>query len=304
MSESSLVLFIDLQPNTRIDLRAAARAAIAWADMVEEVGAHLEPLTPPTITLEGANPGSQKLRTVIQSMVGDPKAAIRTAIISALIFMAKDTVTWTWEQVLEWISGPDAPPESQSLSEADREALARDVVEALQRRIADEHSRRVYDELGRDAHVTGAGVSGQAEHRPQVVVPRQNFPANIYLVEERSVEKRERTEETNLVLFRPVLTKETNKRWGFTWQHGKIGATIKDDVFLERLATGDLQITMSEGIVFHVNLQIVEEREGDVWVVKEYSVLKVLDVRPPLKQDVFHLDGPEGNDADDHDNDG
>ena len=207
MSESSLVLFIDLESDARIDLRTAARAAIAWADMIEEVGAHFDPLTPPSIKLEGAHPGSQKLRTVIQSLVGDPRTAIRTAIISALIFLAKDTVTWTWEQVLEWISGPDAPRESQLLSEADRKAIAHDVVEALRNKIADERARRVYDELGHDVNVTGAGVSGQTDSRPQIVVSRQEFPVEVHFVEEAGVERRERTEEVDLVLFRPVLSK-------------------------------------------------------------------------------------------------
>jgi len=62
MSEASLVLFIDLQPGKRVDLRVAAKAAIAWADLIEEVGAYFDPFSPPSVKLEGAEPGSQRKR--------------------------------------------------------------------------------------------------------------------------------------------------------------------------------------------------------------------------------------------------
>lgn len=58
MSETSLVLFIDLEPGTRIDLRVAANASIAWADLVEEVSFHFDPLNAPKIELERSQPGS------------------------------------------------------------------------------------------------------------------------------------------------------------------------------------------------------------------------------------------------------
>ena len=56
MSETSLTLFIDLRPGTKIDLRAAARAALAWADMVEEVGRHFDPLSSTIIELKSDLP--------------------------------------------------------------------------------------------------------------------------------------------------------------------------------------------------------------------------------------------------------
>ena len=143
MSSTSLVLFVDLKPDTKLDLRTAARAALAWADMVERVGHHYDPNSSTIIELESAQPGSQKIKAVVRSLVGDPKTAIRTAIISTLIFFAKDTVTWGWEQVLEWMKGPDAPVEVQMLSEPEREALALEVAEALEKRLAEKEARRV-----------------------------------------------------------------------------------------------------------------------------------------------------------------
>lgn len=290
MSEASLVLFIDLQPQKKIDLRTAARAAIAWADMVEDVGAYFDPFAPPSIKLESAQPGSQKLKAVIESLSEDPKTTIRTAIVSALTFLLLTTGQWTWEQVLEWIKGPDAPVEAQSLSDDERRAIAQEVVDALDAKVAEGLARRVYDELGSDTNVTGAGISGSGEMRPTTVVPRAQFPSQIFIVDETGLEKRVRTEEVDLVLFRPVLTRETNRRWGFAWPHGKMGATIKDQEFLERLASGQLAIAMSEGIVFRVQLEITEERQNDVWMVKDYAVLKVLKVQPPSSQEALELE--------------
>lgn len=290
MSETSLVLFIDLEPGRKVDLRTAARAAIAWADMVEEIGAHFSPMSPPSIKLESAQPGSQKLKAVLASISDDPKTTIRTAIVSALTFITLTTASWTWEQVLEWMKGDDAPEEARTLSEADLENLARDVADALEERMAEGSARRIYDELGADPNVTGAGISSQTDSRPQNVVARRDFPPQIFILEEEGVEKRSRTEIVDLVLLKPILTKETNKRWGFSWPHGKIGATIKDETFLNQLSAGQLGITMSEGIVFRVVLQIMEERRGSTWTVKEYSILRVIDVQPPYLQDNLALE--------------
>jgi hypothetical protein len=74
MSSVSLVLFIDLKPDTRIDLRVAAKAAIAWANLVEEVGFHFDPLNVPKIELESSQPGSQKLKTIVSAIVGQVHA--------------------------------------------------------------------------------------------------------------------------------------------------------------------------------------------------------------------------------------
>ena len=283
MTETSLVLFIDLKPDSRIDLRTAARAAIAWADMVEDVGTHFDPTSPPQIDLVGAEEGSQKIKAIISSLSEDPKANIRTAVVSSVVFLVGTTVTWTWEQVLEWITGPDAPHSVMELSDNERQMLAEEVAKALTDDLGKAPAKRVYDELGSDPDVTGVGVSGGMD-RPRIVVPRDEFPPEVYVVEEEGFEKRVHVETVELVLFRPVLTEETNKRWGFTWPYGKIGATVKDQDFLKRLLSGQLGIPMAEGIVFTVELEITEERRDRVWEVKEYTVLRVLDITPPSKQ--------------------
>jgi len=301
MSDTSLTLFIDLSPNSRIDLRVAAKAAISWANMVEDVGIHFDPSAPPTIQLEASEPGSQKLKTIISSLSDDPKADIRTAIVSALVFLGMTTAAWTWEQVLEWISGPDAPAETIQLSDDEREKLAREVAEALNNNIGRKPAKRVYDDLSADENVTGVGVTASPSRRPQTIISRDSFPPDVYVVEEEGLEKRSRVEEVELVLLRPVLTRETNKRWGFAWPHGKLGATIKDHGFLERMVTGELGIQMAEGIVFCVQLEIIEERKGTVWEVKEYTILKVLKIQAPAQQGGFDLDVSEQPNSDNDD---
>ncbi len=82
MSKTPLVLFIDLKSDTRIDLRAAAKAAIAWADLIEDVGGHFDPSSPPTVELVSSEPGSQKLKVIISSITDDPKATIRAAMLA------------------------------------------------------------------------------------------------------------------------------------------------------------------------------------------------------------------------------
>ncbi len=96
-------------------------------------------------------------------------------------------------------------------------------------------------------------------------------------------------EKMGLVLLRVVLTDETNKRWGFSSSRGKFGATIKDESFLRKLASGALNIPLSKVIVLNVDLEISEGRDQEVWQVKEYTIIKVHSVQPPQTQSGFDL---------------
>ncbi len=290
MSEVPLVLFIDLKPETRVDLRTAAKAAIAWADMVEEIGRQIDPFSQTVLELERSDPGSQKLRAVVKSLVGDPKTAIRTAIISSIMFVFQTAATWGVEQVLEWLNSEDAPQEVHSMTDGDLRKFAEEIVVALENRNAEKDAKRVYDELLHDENVTGAAMTSSDSGRPSIITPRSDFPPEVFVVEEPGLQKRQKSEQVELVLLRPILTSETNKRWGFSWPHGKIGATIKDHGFLERMADGQLNVQMAQGIVFTVILETVEENKNGVWTVREYNIEKVLHIEPPSRQSGLDLE--------------
>ncbi len=289
MSSTSLVLFIDLEPKTRIDLRTVANAAIAWANLVEEVSFHFDPLSAPRIELESSVQGSQKLKTIISLIRDDPKATIRTAVVSSLIFIGGTTVNWSWEQILEWMQGPDAPQIEVVLTQEDMQALAKEVPKALKDEIGKDEAVEVFGALEADENVTGAGVSGTTERRPLTVIERGEFPKRTIIRDADATERRIYLEKMDLVLLRAVLTDETDKRWGFSSSRGKFGATIKDESFLRRLASGALNIPLSKGIVLNVDLEVSEERDQEVWHVKEYTIIKVHSVQPPQTQSGFDL---------------
>jgi len=94
MPSASLVLFIDLEPNTRIDLRVAARAALAWADLVEEVGFHFDPLNAPKIELESSKPGSQKLKTIVSAITDDCPSSYKMGHQSGLSIGGSGSFAW------------------------------------------------------------------------------------------------------------------------------------------------------------------------------------------------------------------
>lgn len=284
MSTTPLVLYIELKPDTKINLKVAARAAIAWAEMVERTGAHLDPLNTTTIELEASEAGSQIIKAIIRTLTENPKETVKIAIVTSLLFVAKTTVAWGWEQVLEFINGPDAPAEVRSLSKEEMESLAREVAAVVLEGLAEKPKNRIYEELAADENVTGVGMSSSMNRKPQVIVTRKEFPIQVYEIEGDGFQKRSRVEETDLVLLKPVLTDESNKRWGFSWAYGKFGATIKDTDFLDRMSAGQMNVPMAQGIIFKVELEIVEEKRDQVWQVKEYAILRVIAVSPPQRQ--------------------
>ncbi|KAF0677332.1 hypothetical protein [Profundibacterium mesophilum] len=284
MSQTSLVLFIDLKPDAKVDLRSAARAAIAWADTIERVGEYVDPFASPQVDLVSSEPGSQRIKALIRSISSDPKSDVRTAVIVAALFIAKVSVAWGWEQLLEFIKGPDAPESVQQLSEEEMVELAKQVAQAIRNEVGVKPARRVFQELNNDERVVGVGVTGRDGARPVHIVTKPDFPTQFTEEDGTESEQRVKVEEVELILLRAVLTTETTKRWGFRGPFGNFGASIKDQAFLDRLASGALNVPMREGIILKVLLETTEERKDDVWKPKEHVVQRVLHVSPPPYQ--------------------
>lgn len=202
--------------------------------------------------------------------------------------MGAEARGWGVGTVLDWLIGADAPSEVQSFSEGARRQLAEEVVDALRAGVGRPEAESVYAALERDPRVTGVGATASANRRPEVVVPRENFPSATADPQEEP-KRRVTTDVVDLLLIRPVLTADTNRRWGFTTRYGYFGAEIKDTEFLERVAAGTLGVPLTQGIRLRVELEVTEELTDGVWQPINREVIQVLKVIPPPKQQSLGL---------------
>ena len=302
MPEVSLTLYIDLEQGARVDLDAAARAAIAWSKLIKTVGQHVDPFSDWEVELESALPGSQKLRSIIKLPdKADRRRVILTAIGVALGFLLKEAASWGVGEIMDYITGPDAPVEVRALSDEEVKALAEELVVILHSGTGKAEAKDVYDALEDDPDVRGAGATSAPDKRPNLVVPRSNFPSQLPEIE-ASEEPRERVtvETMEAVLLRPLLTASTTRRWGFQTRGGSFGAPIHDTKFLEDLLAGRMNVPLRQGIVMVIEVEVTEELVEGVWRIKDRAVKRVVSVSmPPVQRDLFGASEQDQTDEDD-----
>lgn len=294
MPETPLILYIDLQQGSRIDLEAAANASLAWTRTIKSIGRQIDPFFDWSVQLESTLPGSQKIKSyIVLPEKAELRGMIKGAIAVCLLFSFKVIAAWTIEQVLEFINGPDAPEEVKALSKEDVKELAAEIVVLLNHGVGAKESTQVFEALEEDRHVTGVGVSSKHENRPSRMISRSEFPDRNNLDKDNEAESRVVSERIDLTLIRPILTSESSRRWGFQSRYGVFGAPIHDQDFLDALASGSLNIPMAEGIRMIVDIEITEHKEGDLWRPVERVIKKVVEVIPPAMQSRMELDGPQ-----------
>lgn len=294
MRETALTLFIDLEPDTRIDLETVARTSLAWAQLIKSAGAQVDPFVEWRVELESATPGSQSIRSIISLPDrAELRGMIKGAVFASLLFIFKEAGAWGVGEVMDYLSGPDAPEAVQLLSDQERKELAEEIAALIKAGGGHQDAKKVYDALREDDNVRGAGATSGGRRRPGVIIERNNFPsdADIEAVEEE--EQRTTIERLEVTLIRPVLISDSSRRWGFLSKYGSFGAPIRDEGFLRNLAGGRLNVPMVQGIRMLVDLEITERRNGPIWEPVERVIKRVVSVTPPSLQDDLELDQPQ-----------
>lgn len=294
MSEISLTLYIDLEQGSRIDLDVLANAALAWSNLIKVSGQQVDPFTDWHVELESALPGSQKLKSIIRlPQNAETRGMIKGALLASILFVFKEAIAWGVSEVLEYLTGGDAPSEVQMLPESERQKLAEEIVLLLRGGQGAAEAKDVYKALKEDEKVQGVGVTANSSGRPSFVVGRSEFSSRTD--DEKLDDKVERTkvETIELTLIRPVLTTDTSRRWGFQSSFGSFGAPIRDQSFLKTLSEGRLNVPMTQGIRMVVEIEITEEQVGAVWRPVDRVIIRVINVIPPPQQESFDLSGPQ-----------
>lgn len=303
MEETSITLYVDLRQGSRLDLEAAANASLAWARMIRAVGQSIDPMGDWAIELESSLPGSQKIKSFIRMKVGgDLRTLIVGAVGAALFFLVKETVSWGVAEVLDYLKGPDAPAEVQTLTEEELVVIADRIAAILQGTAGKEEAVEVFQALEADPDVTGVGATTGSGGKPAFIIPRAAFPTRRETDGMVEPEERTQTERMEIILIRPVLAARTNRRWGFQTRLGAFGAPIHDEEFLKALVEGRLNVPLAQGILMDVDLEISEEKIGGVWRPKDRTVKRVHGIkRAPIQTSLF--DDPKQDEADDDNSD-
>ncbi len=276
-----LSLYLDLEPGHTADIEVVSRAAIAWSQAVRELAYIADPSIEVRVELSSGTPGSLSLNAIVRvvkrTSAQHPK--LTTIIISALTWFALEIASYTVESIMDYLLSDDAPVEARKLDEAERRAVAEEVVKIVREQTARKEREAIFRELERDPSIVGAGVTTKAGTRPDNVVPRSQFAlrsGNTATIDLDDAKRRSTTETLEMTLVSPIL-KDAERRWRF--QVGSLpefGATMKDHDFLEGVSRGDIAIPLKAGVAMTVEMETKEEFEGQLWTVKERNILRVI----------------------------
>lgn len=133
----------------------------------------------------------------------------------------------------------------------------------------------IFKAVEKDAEVKEFGIGSRKETLlPDVLVPRTEFTKLVRPAEpELKPTKRSVTERSTQVVVLKVWLERGDHKWSFTWKDGiKVSATIKDDELWDQIE--DRAIILGSGDVLVVDLEVEQERSGNVWVNTGYAIVK------------------------------
>ncbi|MEM6747938.1 MAG: hypothetical protein AAF608_11010 [Pseudomonadota bacterium] len=288
MSSAPLSLYLDLEDGQRADLQVVSRAAIAWANAIDEIAYVIDPSIELKIDFHSGTRGSLSLNTIIRStsLNESDRRAIRTAVVSAAMWFTLEGSSWTVGRVLDWMTSEDAPAVVHELSRDEIEEIADTVVRKMQN-VAQNEVEAVYGEVEQDAAIKGVGVTTVSGKRPTRIIPRSEFKqrAGKAATQEHQTTHRTTVQTVEVVLVSPVLDPGSPKRrWKLASHTGEFGAVIDDKKFLEDVWLGRTVVAMVAGITMLIDLEVTEEKIDGAWRPSAYKVLNVHKLSPPTEQ--------------------
>lgn len=147
--------------------------------------------------------------------------------------------------------------------------------------IAVEALEKQFEALARDDEVTDFKLLIPSESMPLIDVPSEQF---LVLAEKQHFsdeDKKTLVDKTKLNLLKVVFDKRY--KWEFYNQGVKIAASIRDEAFLDRVASGE---RFGKGDILVAELQVnqVFDRTLNAFINKSYEILKVIDHIPKPEQ--------------------
>jgi hypothetical protein len=274
-----ITLYFALAPGKKADMEVAARAAIAFAESVRELAQLFDPFAEVRVELASGTDSSLGLNGLIRKVRGFPgKHPGWTAfLIAVAVNISGDVRTWTVEKVLDFMAGGDAPKIVHHMPEADRHAIAQEVVDMLRNEPAKKPTRQIFREVQQDPAIEGVGVTAVPHKRPDFIIPRSDFPRASGEISELVETPQHRvTRERMRVTIKKLRLEAVVASWRF--QQGSMpefSAEMRDKAFLKAFEEGRIELPLRIGAEMEIELETEWHFEGGVWVVKRRSVTRV-----------------------------
>jgi hypothetical protein len=284
--EQPLSLYLKLEEGQVADLEVVAKAALAFVAAVTEVAFVLDPGLDLSIGFPSATEGSLSLNGLIRTArnLAPDRATLKAIGLVVLGWFANDGRGYLVGEGINIVRGKD------HLSQEEIEQIAAQVERINKGKVGQKAVRQIYSELRHDRSITGVGATVETGIEPAQIVPKSEFDLRAAeAVVTRTPRKRSKDTPERVTLIAPVLLPR-ERSWKLWLPNiGEFWAKMKDEKFLEGLASGRRKIPMQPGVQMEVILTTHEENTGEVWEIKDREVKKVGRVRRPTNASTADL---------------
>lgn len=320
-------IYLKLEKGQFADWEVVSRASIELIAAIRELAAFADPTLKLDIELQDGKEGSLRLNTLFRLVMGsksgadgqadaDQKLVLRAIIVGATVWLLQATAGHYWDKILDLVdaevaeiieamgavaSETEASDEARAMtsrvmtSPQDRAQITKILEGASRNGVGKSHIRKFFAEIQRDQAIEAVGIATGHDRIPDDLVPREQFLARSREpASEPESTSREHTDRVDLLLVQPRLLGD-NKAWRFSIAGLEFAAKVTDKDFVERLLSGKTRVQMVEGVHLTADMKIEEEKQGDVWVIKSRTVVKVYDVKQIPEQTSF-LTAPDEQD--------
>lgn len=286
MQKDQLVLHFETAPDRYPDTAIAARALLDWVDLVQAAVRAVSPEERLLISIVGVREGSSRfpqLLTWLDEQTGIVKSA--WAEYPHLKSVVAGSAHTFWTAAVATTLTLAAQPKEQvvRLSDKDRALLAPMEAKVAASPAVKTASQRFYRTVEADPNITGVGVADSWTARPNVIVPRSEFPerGGLWNLQEDLPAQRQQHAIWDVVLLRPALVGKPLP-WQFVRDGFKFSAQMADAHFLLAIREGRVPLNMQEGVTMRVEVEYQEALVGQVWeaVPRSRRIVRVLQPMP------------------------
>ena len=285
------VLHFGGRPN-EVDAFTFSNSLIAIGEAIQEINRQLYPDMSVSIAIEGVGPGSfrAKISTAAKSIGGLFKKRggdLLVNILAAIIFMRFIQTYVDPAPPMQIIVNDDSVVIQRG---SDRVIISKKVWEAKEKLTrpldVEKHIAKTFSVMREDASVTEFGILAKIDDRvPIAMIPRESFePLTLIGVVDDSKEGQKITaQRARLVVLRAIFER-SSRRWQFVWNGIRISASIVDQTFFDKLASG--YYVFGQGDILDATLRIVQRRDdvAGVFINESYEVTEVHGIEHVLRQ--------------------
>jgi hypothetical protein len=289
----------------QIDVKTLTSSLLVFAETLKEINKELDTGKNVDIKIEALKPGSFEIHTIV-SAVSNNDLLTTISTVTGIGTAAAGTIAGTYTGLLKlrsWFKKNDNKIVDTKQSEGKTIITAKNGNTYLcenvvyntynNSQIINDNISEQFRILEEDSAIEGFTLASDGE---TFSISKNEFSSLAQKIDILGENKQKITKTSETVyVVKPILEKNTTRRWEFIWNGHRISATVSDTNFLERMEQGEYPFRPGDKMIVDVQINQTLNPAYDAWMNEGYQLTLIHEhiprESPPKKQGLF--DNPD-----------